>query len=381
MPLTGSLNNAPDMPRFDKHPRGGGAPPPPARNQDRGFWLLNVTCWLGVALFFYSRTYLVSHFRGTRFIWRPDALETLVTYGQWAVYTPFVLWAVHRFPLVGSRRVRAFLFHITTSALLALLAVTVQVSSVRFIWPDEEPNPMLYFAVHFHWQMMVYWLLVSYTQWLEYHRRWQGNQLRSSRLETELARAELKALKMQMEPHFLYNTLHTISEMVHMDPPAAERMIVRLGSLLRHTAETGSQEVPLEREVDFLRAYLEIEQARFHDRLTVSIDVPDELLACPVPSLILQPLVENAIRHGTSRLAGAGTIRVSAAAEGSALVLRVADNGPGLRPPAANGRTGVGLRNIRSRLHHLYGDDGSLVLNPVEGGGLEAVVTLPLVNG
>jgi two-component system LytT family sensor kinase len=374
-----SLNNAPDMPRFDKHPRADASEPAAAPRLDRRFWLLNTACWLGVALFFYSRTYLVSHFRGTSFNWRPDALETLVTYGQWIVYTPLVLWTVHRFPLVGSRRARAFLFHIAGSGVVALVAVVVQVLAVSLIWTDEKPNPMLYFSVHFHWQVMIYWLLVSYTQWLEYHRRWQGNQLRSSRLETELARAEVKALRMQMEPHFLYNTLHTISEMVHVDPSAAERMIVRLGSLLRHTTETGSQEVPLEREVDFLRAYLEIEQARFHDRLTVSIDVPEALLACSVPSLILQPLVENAIRHGTSRLAAAGTIRVSAQALGDALVLRVADNGPGMRTPGDGGGAGVGLRNIRSRLHHLYGDAGSLQLNAVEGGGLEAAVRLPLV--
>jgi LytS/YehU family sensor histidine kinase len=133
--------------------------------------------------------------------------------------------------------------------------------------------------------------------------------------------------------------------------------------------------------VEFLRAYLEIEQARFHDRLTVSIDVPDALLACSVPSLILQPLVENAIRHGTSRLAGAGTVRVSAEARGDALVLRVADNGPGMRAPGDGGGAGVSLRNIRSRLGHLYGDAGSLELSAVEGGGLEAAVTLPSVNG
>ncbi|HEU4882302.1 MAG TPA: histidine kinase [Longimicrobium sp.] len=369
------------MPRFDKHLRGAAPEPAPALNLDRRFWLLNVACWLGIAAFFYSRAFLVAPYRNTPFFWREDGLETLVTFGQWAIYTPYVLRAVRRVPLVGPRRAVALLFHVAVSCAMGTLAVMVQVLAVPFIWADEAPEVARYFAIHFHWQVMIYWLLVSYTQWLEYHRRWQGNQLRSSRLETELARAEVKALRMQMEPHFLYNTLHTISEMVHVDPSAAERMIVRLGSLLRHTTETGSQEVPLEREMEFLRAYLEIEQARFHDRLTVSIDVPDALLACSVPSLILQPLVENAIRHGTSRLAGAGTVRVSAAAQGDALVLRVADNGPGMRTPGDGGGAGVGLRNIRSRLHHLYGDAGALELNSVEGGGLEAAVTLPLVNG
>jgi two-component system LytT family sensor kinase len=368
------------MPRFDKLPRGAAPEPATALRLDRRFWLLNVACWTGVALFFYSRTYLISGVRNTPFVPLQDGLETFAQYIQWALYTPFIVWAGRRVPLVGYQRARALLFHAGLSLVVGLVAVLVHTFLAGLVWTGEQMVLARFFSTFFHWQVMFYWLILSVTQGLEYHRRWQGDQLRSSRLETELARAELKALKMQMEPHFLYNTLHTISEMVHVDPPAAERMIVRLGSLLRLTTETGSQEVPLEREVDFLRAYLEIEQARFHDRLTVSIDVPDALLACSVPSLILQPLVENAIRHGTSRLASAGTVRVSAAAQGGALVLRVADNGPGMRAAGDGGGTGVGLANIRSRLRHLYGDAGALELNPVEGGGLEAAVTLPLVK-
>ena len=369
------------MPRFDKSPRGTAPESAAALRLDQRFWLLNGAGWLGVVLFFYSRTYLISGARHTPFFPLQDGLETFAQYIQWAFYTPFIVWAGRRVPLVGYQRARALLFHAALSLVVGLVAVLVHTFWAGVIWSDEPAVLARFFATFFHWQVMFYWLILSVTQGLEYHRRWQDDQLRSSRLETELARAELKSLKMQMEPHFLYNTLHTISEMVHVDPGAAERMIVRLGSLLRYTTETGSQEVPLEREIDFLRAYLEIEQARFHDRLTVSIDVPDALLACTVPSLILQPLVENAIRHGTSRLAGAGTVRVAAAAEGDALVLRVADNGPGMRVPNPGCGTGVGLPNIRSRLRHLYGDAGVLELNPVEGGGLEAVVRMPLVKG
>jgi signal transduction histidine kinase len=369
------------MPRFDKPPRDTASESAAALRLDRRFWRLNVACWLGVALFFYSRTYLISGARHTPFFPVQDGLETFAQYIQWAFYTPFIVWAGRRVPLVGYQRARALLFHAGLSLMVGLVAVLVHTFWAGRIWSDEPAVLARFFATFFHWQVMFYWLILSVTQGLEYHRRWQRDQLQASRLETELARSEFRALQMQMEPHFLYNTLHTISEMVHVDPGAAERMIVRLGSLLRHTTETGTQEVPLEREIDFLRAYLEIEQARFHDRLTVSIDVPDALLACTIPSLILQPLVENAIRHGTSRLAGAGTIRVAAAAEGDALVLRVADNGPGMRAHSPGNGTGVGLPNIRSRLRHLYGGAGALELNPVDGGGLEAVVRLPLVKG
>jgi two-component system LytT family sensor kinase len=369
------------MPRFDNPPRAAAIEPALELRLDRRFWTLYGAAWLGVLLFFYSRAFTVSFFRDTPFYWRQDALETLASYGQWALYAPLIVWAARRVSFVRGCRKKALAFYAALSVVMALAAVGVQTVGAGLIWTDEPASFSRHFAVFFHWHVLFYWLILSVTQGLEFQRRWQRDQLQASRLETELARSEFRALQMQIEPHFLYNTLHTVSEMVHVDPPAAERMIVRLGSLLRHTTETGSQEVPLEREIDFLRAYLEIEQARFHDRLTVSIDVPDALLACTVPSLILQPLVENAIRHGTSRLAGAGTVRVAAAAEGDALVLRVADNGPGMRTPNPGCGTGVGLPNIRSRLRHLYGDAGALELNPVEGGGLEAVVRLPLVNG
>ncbi|HEX2076183.1 MAG TPA: sensor histidine kinase, partial [Longimicrobium sp.] len=360
------------MPRFDNAPGDASLEYALAIRLDRRFWALYGAAWLGVLLFFYSRAFTLSFSRDTPFQWRQDALETLATYAQWALYAPLIVWAARRVSFFRGCRRKALAFHAALSILVALAAVGVQTFWAGRIWTDETARYSRYFSTFFHWDVMFYWLILSVTQGLEYQRRWQRDQLQASHLETELARAELRALRMQMEPHFLYNTLHTVSEMVHVDPAAAERMIVRLGSLLRHTTETGSQEVPLEREVEFLGAYLEIEQARFHDRLTVSIDVPEELLACAVPSLILQPLVENAIRHGTGRVAGAGTVRIAAARQEGALVLRVTDNGPGLHAPGRGRGAGVGLRNIRSRLRHLYGPAGSLELRPADGGGLEA---------
>lgn len=369
------------MPRLDNPPRNDAVEPALTVRLDRRFWMLYGAVWLGILLFFYSRAFTVSRWRDTPFFWWQDALETVATYGQWALYVPLIVWTARRVSLFRGCRKKALAFHAALSILVAFTAVGVQTFWAGRIWTDEPAMFWRYFAMFIHWHVLFYWLTLSVTQGLEFQRRWQRDQLQSSRLETELARAELRALQMQMEPHFLYNTLHTVSEMVHADPGAAERMIVRLGSLLRHTTETGSQEVPLEREVEFLRAYLEIEQARFHDRLTVRIDVPDELLACPVPSLILQPLVENAIRHGTSRLAGAGTVCITAAAEGDALVLRVVDNGPGPGAPGTRRGAGVGLQNIRSRLRHLYGGAGALTLEPAAGGGFEATVRLPLAVG
>ena len=360
----------------------GDAPHPRRRVLGTRFWLLNAGCWLGISLFFYSRSFLIARFaRGTRFFWWQDGLEALAIYGQWALYTPLVVWASRRHSLLGRWRWGAIGFHVLLSCAVAGGAVLVQTFLASRIWVDEPQLLSRHFSIFFHWQVVFYWLVLSVVQGLQYQRKWQRNQLRAVRLETELARAELDALKMQMEPHFLFNTLHTISEMVHTDPAATEQMIVRLGLLLRHTMESAAQEVPLRREVEFLRAYLEIEQARFHDRLTICFDVPEELLECPVPTLILQPLVENAIRHGTCPLASPGTVRISAWRRGGALVLRVADNGAGLRAPGQGGGAGVGLRNLRSRLRHLYGERGVLELKPGPAGGVEATVVLPCHGG
>ncbi|HYJ78187.1 MAG TPA: histidine kinase, partial [Longimicrobiaceae bacterium] len=205
------------MPLLDNTAEGAAPEHALAIRLDRRFWALYGAAWLGVLLFFYTRAFTVSFARDTPFLWRQDGLETLASYAQWALYAPLIVWASRRISLFRGNRKRAFAFHAALSILIAAAAVAVQTFWARYIWPDETMEFATYFGVFFHWQVMFYWLILSVTQGVEYQRRWQHDQLRTSRLETELARAELRALKMQMEPHFLYNTLHTISEMVHVD--------------------------------------------------------------------------------------------------------------------------------------------------------------------
>jgi signal transduction histidine kinase len=203
---------------------------------------------------------------------------------------------------------------------------------------------------------------------------------RSARLEAQLARTELQILRSQLDPHFLFNALHVISELVHVDPARADRMVTRLGDLLRMSAALSrSGDVALRHELEFVNAYLEIQEARFGGRLRVMRDVDLATLDAAVPSLVVQPLVENAIRHGTSRRASGGLIEIVARRVGTTLVIEVLDDGPGLPADQAPDE-GIGIGHTRARLAHLYGDDGALELEPRAGGGTAARIRLPFAR-
>jgi len=219
--------------------------------------------------------------------------------------------------------------------------------------------------------------VLAVSQWLVLHRESRERAMRASNLETELARAQLQLLRLQLDPHFLFNTLHAVGTLVHADPDAAERMIVLLSDLLRRALqEMGGQEVALREEVEFLDRYLEIEHVRFPDRLRVVREIEPESLGALVPTLLLHPLVENAIRHSVARRAQGGCLGIHAQRVDGRLELRVWDDGP---PTAvAEGRsTGIGLANTRARLEHLYGTAHRFELRRAREGGMEVAVSLP----
>jgi LytS/YehU family sensor histidine kinase len=201
----------------------------------------------------------------------------------------------------------------------------------------------------------------------------------AAQLETQLSHAELENLKSQLHPHFLFNSLHTIGILMQEDVDAASHLLVCLGDLLRMALERRENEITLQSELEFVGKYLEIEQTRFHDRLKVHMDVPPDLLAVYVPSLALQPLVENAIKHGFSVDSAAGRLEIAAQRNNGRVSLRVRDDGPG-PAPGSRLRFGVGLTNIQLRLKQLYGDESSLELNGGNGRGCEAIITIPLRN-
>jgi LytS/YehU family sensor histidine kinase len=218
------------------------------------------------------------------------------------------------------------------------------------------------YLTNLDWALMTYSAIVGVSYAIGYYRESQLRALKAAHLETRLVEARLKTLEAELHPHFLFNTLHAISTLIHSNPDAADRMISRLSDLLRITfSRSGAARVPLQEEIEFLQKYLDIEQTRFQDRLAVAYDVDPETLDAEVPRLILQPLVENAIKHGVSKRVGPGSIRIASGRDADVLWLEVRDNGAGMSGSArstVNG--GVGLSNTRARLECLYGEAQSL---------------------
>lgn len=355
-------------------------PPGAARHflqKRRALLAFILACWTLVGLFYGTRPYLSALATGSPADTRGLVANFADAY-VWALLTPGILWVAGRFRFDRGTRLRSLPVHLAACALFATASVAANVEAAQLLWPAKTVRFGSYFAGTFHWNVQWYWIIVGMRYAWEYYRKYRDRELHASRLEAQLARAQLEALRSQIQPHFLFNTLNTISELVHESPDAAERMIVRLGDLLRLSVDNaGAQEVTLRRELDFLRAYLEIEQARFRDRLSVRMSIDPDTLDARVPNLLLQPLVENAIRHGIGERAGPGSIDVSAGREDGRLRLEVRDDGGGL-PAGGAVRERVGLGNTRARLRQLYGAEHRFDVRGAPGGGVSAAVTLPL---
>ena len=214
----------------------------------------------------------------------------------------------------------------------------------------------------------------------DFYYLYRERQRKANELHTELVTAKLETLKMQLQPHFLFNTLNTINALIHEDSEAADRMVTRLADLLRLTLYESRHEVPLARELEFVSAYVDIQQIRFQNRLAVSFEVRGPLLGAQVPSLVLQPLVENAIRHGIAPRARAGNVWVRAQRDGDRLILEVEDDGVGLPPGGDVMVRGIGLANTRARLQQLYDVNYELQIRRRESGGTYVRISIPFVE-
>ena len=294
-----------------------------------------------------------------------------------AALVPVAVLTSRRFPIDDPHRVR----HLAIHAVITLVSATMWIAGVLGVVylvtgvSPVEPVLSAYF-VWFTTNMFAYATLVASVHALSFQHRLQQRDTQAIRLQAQLSSARLEALKAQLHPHFLFNTLHTISELIYLDPAAADAMVVRLAQLLRLSIDTTSdQEVRLQHELDILSNYLELHRMRHGDRLAVTLDIDQKVLDAFVPPLLLQPLVENALRHGIGPRSAPGTVRVAASATGGRLTLTVADNGVGLPRDFTEG---VGLRNTRSRLRELYGDDHVFVVFATPGGGTEARIEIPL---
>ena len=309
-----------------------------------------------------------------------------VTYWYaWAVLVPGMLWMARRYRFGRHTWPKAAAMHalgvIVFTFMHAVLTIAMRVPIQSYF---DRPTGFLasfqeLFFLYFDWEMMTYWAIVGLSHAIDFHNEAQERELTTAQLQTRLAEASLQSLQRQLHPHFLFNTLHTISALMHRDPEAADAMLAQLSDLLRLTLErVGTQEVALKEELDFLAKYLEIEQTRFGERLQIKLDIHPDTLDAAVPNFLLQPLVENAVRHGIAQKIGGGRVEISARRDGDELVLVVRDTGPGLSPEKRTALyTGVGLANTRSRLQHLFGDRHRFEFDEPAGGGLAVRIAIP----
>jgi two-component system LytT family sensor kinase len=345
-----------------------------------GAWLVIPISCAFIALLYTGQTYLKMSTHGHSFVriffWQ------LVVWGFWGVLTPIIVRLTRNFPPAGEGRIRALAVHAAASVVLGVLHLLPVAVATDLIDPYAPIVVDLSFRDQFtgmviswiHVDVLLYWATMLT---LHFYNKLRMREMREARLEAQLARAQLESLKLQIRPHFLFNSLNAIAGLVRTgENAAAVKMIAGLSELLRYVLkESGAdQQVSLGDELAFLRRYLEIQQTRFGDRLVFDIEAEPEITRAAFPSLLLQPLAENAVEHGVASVALPCEIAVRARREGERVVVSIEDNGPGL---AGDVTRGVGLSNCESRLRSLYGDRARLRINPREGGGVSVLVEVP----
>jgi sensor histidine kinase YesM len=347
-------------------------------------WLLIAIGWTIFGCFFASQVIVARAYTGRPLNVGNTLMVWLICAYVWLALTPLVLYLARRFSLDRRRLTRNLLLHLAASVVFAFLQVAIYVSVASLISPTLGKLPLGetfrgVFVSEFHFDVLTYWAIIGLSHALGYYRKYREREIRASQLEARLAWAQLDALKMQLHPHFLFNTLNTISVLMQEDVTLANRLLLRLSDLLRLALNnTDAHEVPLRQELEFLSSYLEIEQTRFQDRLTVRLDIDAEAFEAQVPNLILQPLVENAIRYAVAPRATESTIVIRAIRVNGQIELQVCDDGPGIdETQKATTVPGIGLRNTRSRLEKLYGPAHSFDLLTADGGGLQVIITIP----
>ena len=342
-------------------------------------WPIGFAFWTLVGLSFAFQFYISSEKAGMNVSWGQAVSYALGDWYVFAVLSIPVIWLARRFQFDSGNRSKRLVLHILAGLVFSLAYLVLRAWIGHWQGPASFAEAFQTLLVKtWHFNLLVYWVIVSVTFAFDYYRKFRERELRAAELEKNLVQAKLQTLQMQLNPHFLFNSLHSISALMHQDVEAADRMIARLGDLLRSAlAGSETQEVTLREEIEFIRRFLEIEQIRFGNRLTVKMDTAPDTLDALVPNLILQPLVENAIRHGIEPHAKPGLIEVRSQRAADTITLDISDNGAGLgdrRQPVE----GVGLSNTRARLRTLYGDAHSFELRQIPGSGLLVRLTIPI---
>jgi len=354
-------------------------------------WVFGVATGLGLFSFLQAYRFMLVSLAPSEFLSGGTTAKLLVlNLALWylpAVMMPAIVWVARQFPFdVAGRRLRATAVHFAGALTFAALHF-VGLTAVRFLlWTNAGKPSSVSWAWFFQreifeqldWSLMVYAVIVGASHAIAYYHESQQRKLNAAQLETRLMEARLKTLEAELHPHFLFNTLHAISTLVHRDPDSADRMISRLSDLLRITFDrSGEAKVSLKDEIDFLQKYLDIEQTRFQDRLTVHVNIDPDAFDGEVPRMILQPIVENAIKHGIGGRHGGDSVRITAGRTAERLWMQVTDNGGGLQVGTLRAlRSGVGLSNSRARLECLYGRHYRLEFSD-KLGGLSVLIEIP----
>ncbi len=344
-------------------------------------WAISFVLWTVLAFLSAAGAHVYTSSIGSPESWAQLLAWNIAISFVWSLLTPPVYLLARRFTFERSNWKLMLPLHLAISVTLTILAACLIVWLEPFItWTPEAHLPYLaHVLARAFMDLQRYWYIVLITQAISYYGKYRERELQSSQLEAQLAMAQLEVLKIQLEPHFLFNTLNSIAALARNDGPAAENMTLQLADLLRFSLDAmGVHEVPLSRELTLLQKYIDIQQMRFQDRLSVEIDVAPNTLSALVPNMILQPLVENAIRHGIGPRRAPGHVRVSSRQVFDELWMEIADDGIGLtRFDGSIPPEGVGLRNTRARLQQLYNHDHRLMLEDALGGGCVIKIHIP----
>jgi two-component system LytT family sensor kinase len=303
--------------------------------------------------------------------WSPTLKRSLADWWLWAALTPPILQLAARFPIQQSTVLRNGAIHVVAMVVIGVAKLLLDHWIRRLMFGSG--GYLLFTTAAFNF--LVYWAIVAAAHGIQYYRTGRQRELQSAQLEAKLADTRLQLLNMQLQPHFLFNTLNTISELVHEDPETADRMISGLSTLLRETLNAGTAPaVSLEKELQLLKCYIEIQQTRFGRRLDATIDADRTLLNAAVPVLLLQTIVENAIRHGLAKRGDAGRIGVAVSRDQDRVTMTVRDDGDGL---TAERREGIGIGNTRARLQGLFGTSYTLEVSNAANGGALVTISFP----
>jgi two-component system, LytTR family, sensor kinase len=349
-----------------------------------GFWLL--VLWTAIADLFAIQWHTYDSLHGRPWPWNQYIRWNLEQWYAWGALSPLVLWLAAKQPIAPQRIWRTLPLHLLASVLTAAIAICIQAVLSHFMNTDNETVRYyveLYLSKDVAISIATYWGLTGFAQTLSYYRENGKRQLRETQLERQLAQSQLQVLQMQLHPHFLFNTLHAIGTLIYDDPASAEQMLLDLSSLLRVFVEGhSSQEIPLARELNLVELYLSIQQIRFRDRLTIQSHVALETHDYSVPSLLLQPIVENAIVHGIAKNLGKDIIEITSSLQDGTLVLEVINHNSVLSEGICSDGSGfrVGLSNTRQRLAQMYNGAAALSIFGREPLGVVCRITMPAVK-